>query len=280
MADEFDFSDFENKPDDEFTQAETKTPSEIPASDFFGNAGNNFSVDEETEDKQENTEDGKTELKGKVSLGKVLSGKSAVNLVNIFLPSFIVLALNKFGYSSNKGQFKLTNEEKETLTPVVQDCLNNIQVDFENPWYTLMFVASMIYGAKIMDALPDIKKVQELPESAQVVNNNGKIVPISNEYTTPISYDKPVLDTKPDSSTLPDNPKYKEVRDKIDSTSIRKEKNKYLIELFIEEEPKDLIEMFKIYNGVFPHRNENYFRNWYDNNTELFPDNLNFSKDY
>jgi len=125
-------------------------PRPLPTMDFFNSAANTSLSEDEAEKPKEEGDEHKIEKpKGQVTLGKVISGKTTVKLINIFIPAFIVFALQKFGYAAQKQQLRLTREEEEIMSPVVQDCLDYITINFDNPFYALAFVASMIYGAKI-----------------------------------------------------------------------------------------------------------------------------------
>lgn len=267
-----DLSNVEFELDESEKQIPQETPTQaqdVPIVDFFNSAGNTkLDSDEETTDTDNKEEPNKEKPKGKIVLGKLISGKSAVTLVNIFIPSFIVFALNRFGYDAQKSQLKLSSEEKDILTPVVQDCLDYVEINFDNPFYALAFVATMIYGSKVFDIVPDLKKVkndltediEEIPTSIKRNDSDG-IVDL-NDYIKP---------------EQPTNRQYTEVRKKLESTTIRKEKNRIIIEAMETEAPKDLIEAYKIYNGIFPERNENYFRKWHSDNIEIFPDSLKFN---
>lgn len=243
-----------------------ETPKFNPTVDAFG-LGGAMDIDNEDEDDKGGEAPGDTTgntepPKGKVTLGKVISGKSAVSILNVFLPSFIVWSLSRFGYRSDKRQFKLTTEEREILSPVVQDCLDHVYVNFDNPFYTLAFVVGMIYGGKVLDAMPDIKKT----------------VTKEDTYEEEQTYYRPSRPQagKDEDAPPPVEDKYRAVREKIESTTIRREKNKLVIEEMEAGNPTDLIEAWKIYNGIFPERNENYFRKWYNSNYELMPESLRF----
>lgn len=254
--------DFELEQEVQHTEA-PKPIKETPVIDFFNSAGNTKLDSEEATDTDIKETPDPTKPKGKIVLGKLISGKSAVSLVNIFIPSFIVFALNRFGYDAQKSQLKLSSEEKDILNPVVQDCLDYIEVNFDNPFYALAFVASMIYGSKIFDIVPDLKKVKmNITEDAEEIEDNeeAEVININDHKKEPVI-----------------NRQYSEVRKKLESTTIRKEKNRIIIEAMETEAPKDLIDAYKIYNGIFPERNENYFRKWHSDNIEIFPDALKFN---
>lgn len=227
--------------------------------DVFNSAGNTkLTTDElpdETEDNKETTE----RPKGRVTLGKVISGKTTVKLVNIFIPAFIVFTLNRFGYKSEKRHFRLTMEEENILIPVVQDCLDYVTINFDNPFYTLAFVSSMLWGSKIMDALPELSKVKR--KILEPEHNGESILEQDDEETN-------------ENVT----PELQEVRTKHDATTIRNERTRILIEVLEKYNPVDLIEAWKVYSGIFPEKNERTFREWYERNYEKMPDALKFGK--
>lgn len=256
----------------------------IPA-DFFNSAGNtNISGEEKTEGGQTATPEIPTgdplKPKGKIVLGKVISGKATVTIINIFIPSFFVFSLRRFGYQSTKNVWKLSKEEQEVLQPVVQECLDYIVINFDNPFYALAFVSAMIYGAKLFDAVPDLKKMRdEITEDSEY------------EEQAPIDYKQAARDfmrpskeeeyeerntirKEADPNTAA---KYKEIRSKIDSTTIRKEQRRLVIEAMEEATPADIIEAWRVYGAIYPERNENYFRQWYERNYEAFPESLRFN---
>jgi hypothetical protein len=289
--------DFSNIPDEQLISNETtiQQPGQstntakptdsrpAPVMDFFNSAANTkLSDDDKDESKPKEETPGVERPKGQVTLGKVISGKTTVKLINIFIPSFIVFALQKFGYAAQKSQLRLTKEEEEIMSPVVQDCLDYITINFDNPFYALAFVASMIYGAKVMDIIPDLKKIKDdvlkddegQPVKQAIVKEMTKRN--VDSIMKPPEFNESLKQTVEEKPTQEVAPEFQEVRAKIDSTSIRKQKLQLIIECIEQYSPNDLIEMYKIYNGIYPHRNENYFREWYSNNVEAFPDHLRF----
>lgn len=281
-----DLNEFEKIPDENLVVPDLIPPVTEPikqptgrpnvTTDFFDSAANTRLSDEDITP-EANTAQPTERPKGQVTLGKVISGKTTVKLINIFIPSFIVFALQKFGYSAQKSQMKLTKEEEEILSPVVQDCLDYVNINFDNPFYALAFVASMIYGSKVMDIIPDLKKIKNdvLKDEEQptaIIKQLPKR-PVDDIKRPPGIADE--LEKQVEDNTQA-SPEFQEVRAKIESTSIRRDKTRLIIEAIEQYSPPDLIEMYKIYSGIFPHRNENYFRNWYSNNVEAFPDHLKF----
>jgi len=94
----------------------------------------------------------------KKSLSHLVKGKHAVNLLDTILPAVLVFTINLIGYRVTKDKLKLDKEEKETLTPFVEDWLQAIEIDMNNPHYNLLIGISIVYGSKIIDALPSMKK--------------------------------------------------------------------------------------------------------------------------
>lgn len=91
-------------------------------------------------------------------LGKLMGGMFAVDLVDMLIPSLVVLLMNYLGYIMEKKDLQLSKSEKEALAPAVQDVLDDINIDFDNPYINLAVMVSIVYGSKIIDKLPTIKK--------------------------------------------------------------------------------------------------------------------------
>jgi hypothetical protein len=110
----------------------------------------------------------------KKTLSQMTGGKGAkfaVNGLDFILPSLIVFIANKSGYDMNKKTFKLAADEREFIEPVMQELLDSIFVDLNNPWAQFALVFGMIYGAKIMDgareARPVMKPVKQAATSIE-----------------------------------------------------------------------------------------------------------------
>lgn len=86
-----------------------------------------------------------------VSLGGMVQGKLVVDLMDALLPAIIVLAFHRFGLSIKKSQMQLTQGEKNTLGPIVDACLQSINLDFSNPWSALSVTLLVIYGGKALE---------------------------------------------------------------------------------------------------------------------------------
>lgn len=86
-----------------------------------------------------------------VSVGGMVDSKFAVNILDALLPALIVLACTKGGIKVKKTDFELTVKEKETIAPVLQQCLNSLMINFNNPWNALGVSLVVIYGSKTLE---------------------------------------------------------------------------------------------------------------------------------
>lgn len=114
-------------------------------------------------------------------LGSVVSGKMAVDLMDVLFPSLVVYVVAMIGYNLPKGRLQLTAKEKEILNPAFQNYLDSINVNFNNPLYNLLFVLGSVYAAKTIDLISsnDIKK----SEKSKVEGKKVVEVKPENEWT-------------------------------------------------------------------------------------------------
>jgi hypothetical protein len=94
-------------------------------------------------------------------LGKLMGGSFAVDLVDMLLPSLVILLMRYLGFAMEKKDIQLSKSEKETLSPAVQDCLDDINIDFNNPWVNLSIMLGIVYGSKMIDKGTSIKKIDK-----------------------------------------------------------------------------------------------------------------------
>lgn len=86
-----------------------------------------------------------------VSVGSLLEGKIAVDIIDALIPSLIVILFHAFKVVLKKADFQLTAKEKDTLAPVVQKCMDSIHLNFDSPWIVLAVTMAALYGAKIVE---------------------------------------------------------------------------------------------------------------------------------
>lgn len=109
-----------------------------------------------------------------VKLGGAIGGKTATDIVNILLPSLAVWGMSAAGYHFDKKMIELTAEEKKIIAPAMQDYLNSINVNFDNPLSNLLFVVGSIYTAKIIEVVPQMQKKAPRPQGIKV-DGPGKV---------------------------------------------------------------------------------------------------------
>jgi len=120
--------------------------------------------DDNTDNIDNTVNTGKTQ-KRKTRLSSLMGekgGSFAVELIDMLIPSIVVLIISYFGYSLEKKDLKLNKDEKEALTPALMDVLDEINLNFDNVWVNLGIMLSIVYGTKIADKLPTLKK--KVPE--------------------------------------------------------------------------------------------------------------------
>jgi hypothetical protein len=122
------------------------------------------------------------------SAGDFVTGKFAVELIDMVLPSLISLIISYIGYSLPKKSLQLTKDEKLSLESPIKSVLDSINLDFSNPYINLSVVLCLVYGSKIIDNIQDIKKpndkkgivssinekIGELNEQVGELNNKEK----------------------------------------------------------------------------------------------------------
>lgn len=138
-----------------------------------------------------------------VALGGMIQGKVAIDLMDALLPSIIVLAFHRFGLSVKKSQMQLTQGEKNTLEPIVNACLNSINLDFSNPWAALSVTLLVIYGGKAIEiggaGWLDKKAAESKPFEAPAAKT--PTAPMKVVGGTGAKASEPIID-KPNTSTM------------------------------------------------------------------------------
>jgi hypothetical protein len=111
-----------------------------------------------------------------VKLGDAIQGRRAVDVFDAIFPSLAALLISYLGYEFSKKSLQLDADEKKTLAPVMQEFLNSINVNMNNPLNNLLIVLGAIYAGKVIDVMPELKRktvIKKLPQSS----SNNKAVP-------------------------------------------------------------------------------------------------------
>lgn len=86
-----------------------------------------------------------------VSLGGMVQGEWAVNIMDALLPAAMVAGFYAMGLKLRKSELQLTEKEKQTIAPIMQKCLDSVLLNFNNPWNALAITVIAIYGGKLME---------------------------------------------------------------------------------------------------------------------------------
>jgi hypothetical protein len=102
-----------------------------------------------------------------VSLGGIVEGKWAVEIIDALLPAGIVAVCYMMDVKLRKTELQLSQKEKDVLAPIWQKCLDSILLNFGSPWTALAVTMGAIYGGKLMEkgVVAWVDKKQEKKEA-------------------------------------------------------------------------------------------------------------------
>lgn len=103
-----------------------------------------------------------------IQVGKLIGGEFATNLLDTLFPALLVLIAGYVGYKLEKKKLQLTDKEKELIYPAMQEYLDSINLNFNNPLYNLLFIVGGVYAAKFIDILPELEKKPKNKEEKKV----------------------------------------------------------------------------------------------------------------
>ena len=102
-----------------------------------------------------------------LNASQIVSGELAVELLNRILPVLLAIGVERFlGIKAPKKNFELTAAEKSTISPILDKCLSELNVNFENPFVALALSFGFIYGSKVINVAndPDLEKAIAKPK--------------------------------------------------------------------------------------------------------------------
>lgn len=89
-------------------------------------------------------------------LGDLVNGDIAINVFEIILPPLMVLIIKKVKNKDVLREvFLLNDTERKQLSPVLDNFLKHINLDFSNPVTAFIVTVVLIYGVKGVDAIND-----------------------------------------------------------------------------------------------------------------------------
>lgn len=124
-----------------------------------------------------------------LTAGSLVPASLAVDLVDMVLPVLIVLLMDKaFNKKVHKSYFQATAEEKEVITPVLQNYLDSIKVKIDDPFNALIIVLVAVYGTKIIEVStgnrdkPDMSNVTRATSSPKKRNKTANYNAYQRNY--------------------------------------------------------------------------------------------------
>jgi hypothetical protein len=137
-----------NPPDSGGKQANTGIPGAIPENDVFKAVeGSKIS----TLSPMQTDPLAGSPMGSSVPVGGLIDGKLAVELMDALLPSLLVALMAAIGAQMKKTDLQLTAREKSTLEPLMQKCMDQLMINFQNPFAALGVSMLVIYGAKVTE---------------------------------------------------------------------------------------------------------------------------------
>jgi hypothetical protein len=110
-----------------------------------------------------------------IKLGGVMGGRFVTDIMDALTPAIMVYVAGFAGYNVSKKELQLSEKEKALIAPAMQDYLNSINVNFNNPLYNLLFVVGGVYGAKLIEVMP---KAEKIPKNKKSI---APVVPLTKQ---------------------------------------------------------------------------------------------------
>jgi hypothetical protein len=173
MKKDFDLSMFEKIPSSALDNNEV-TEEEILKTSENGTAPNWNNEDIEPDEEDFNDKGNTTEGIEEDNLNKaneLISGEFVTDLMDSLLPAIIVTSIHFIGYQVEKKELFLTAKDKKAVSKAMDRALAAIKIDFKNPFVNLSFVLTVIYGAKIIELIPNMKKIDKKKKVIEEMDN-------------------------------------------------------------------------------------------------------------
>lgn len=129
-----------------------------------------------------------------VAVGGMIDGLIAITMIDAILPAILVLILYKAGMQLKKSDLQLTEKEKGTLGPILQKCLDQLLINFNNPWVAfgvtyIVILASKVVekgGIKIIDSKLEKMKAKDVMKTAEQAQKS-QTPPPGDSLKSPVS---------------------------------------------------------------------------------------------
>jgi hypothetical protein len=85
-----------------------------------------------------------------VNLNNLLNAELATDIYDTVITGVLMSVLKAVEIETNKSEISLTAKEKNTLKPIVEECIKDINIEFKTPWEALFWTTAIIFGTKIV----------------------------------------------------------------------------------------------------------------------------------
>jgi len=131
----------------------------IPTEQITGNTDTGLNDFNNNNYQQNNFGNGAQEQQNQsqnLNAGSLITPEIAVSIIDTIIPVLFVLIFKRFHNKNiNKKSVSLTNSEKDTIKPVLQNYLNSINFSVEKPIDALIITFGFIYGMKYIEIQND-----------------------------------------------------------------------------------------------------------------------------
>ena len=106
---------------------------------------------------------------GGVNVGNFLNEDLGTDIYEAIIIGITSIALNMADIETKKNEFNFSAKEKNTLKPLVKACIENINIQFTNPFEALFWSTAMIVGSKIFVEKGDeiLNKFKSKPKTTE-----------------------------------------------------------------------------------------------------------------
>jgi hypothetical protein len=105
-----------------------------------------------------------------VNIGSLFDASLAVTFLDSAVSTLLPVGMNYAGYKSKKSDFAASTKEKESLTPIMQKVMDQMQVKISNPFEALFWGIVAVYGPRAAVVAMTAEKVEKRTPEAKETN--------------------------------------------------------------------------------------------------------------
>ena len=118
-----------------------------------------------------------------VNIGSLFDASLAVTFLDSAISTILPVGMNYAGFKSKKSDFAATTKEKESLTPIMQKVMDQMQVKISNPFEALFWGIVAVYGPRAAVVAMTAEKVEKRTPEAKETNDSKEGRPIMRRHT-------------------------------------------------------------------------------------------------